>query len=290
VNTLLISALLLLLGSSAAEARPNAQALLETQDLTPDEVDRASLRPTDIAWLETPSFSWKHLETEHFILHYQRRMFASKVARLGEQFYDAISDDLPTLEDHVSPNRSHLFIFRDSKDWKRLVQQTPGVDSWAASFVSGQVMYLQEIGKSTSKKMETLAHEMTHLVFNRFLPARLPLWLNEGLAEYYGAFAYRAAKGMGQSKKNIFRPLRKWMPLQTLLEATSYPADPATVTSFYTTSQYLVGFLLIKQPRAKWDEFFGRVLTGEPALPALLDTYGWADIAALEKDFAKFAH
>jgi hypothetical protein len=163
------------------------------------------------------------------------------------------------------------------------------VDTWAASFVSGQVMYLQEVGKTTSKKMEMLAHEMTHLVFNRFLTVRLPLWLNEGLAEYYGAFAYRAAKGMGQSKRNTFRPLRKWVPLEFLLQSTSYPVEPAEVTLFYTTSQYVAGFLLIKQPREQWEVFFGRVLAGESALPALLDTYGWADMEAMEKDFAQFA-
>jgi len=289
MNKLLPSALLLLLMATAAQARPHTQAMLETQDLTLEEVDRARLRPADKAWLEEPSLHWRHLQTEHFILHYERKMFATKVARLGEQFYDAISADLPAMEDRVSPNRSHIFIFRDPKDWNQVVSQTPSVDSWAASFVSGQTMYLQEVGKSTSKKMKLLAHEMTHLVFNRFLTVRLPLWLNEGLAEYYGAFAYRAAKGMGQSKKNTFRPLRSWMPLSMLLTATTYPSDLATVTAFYTTSQYLVGYLLIKKPREKWDEFFGRVLAGEAALFALLDTYGWADVAALEKDFSKFA-
>ncbi len=277
------------LTGNAVLARPPARTLPATQDIALDAVDRTRLRPADIAWLETPSFQWKHMQTEHFVLHYDRKMFAAKVARLGEQFYDAISADLPSLEDRVSPARSHIFIFRDPKDWKQLVQQTPGVDSWAASFVSGQTMYLQEVGKTTSKKMEMLAHEMTHLVFNRFLTVRLPLWLNEGLAEYYGAFAYRAAKGMGQSKKNTFRPLRQWMPLTLLLNATSYPSDPTVVTSFYTTSQYLTGFLLIKKPREQWDLFFSRVLDGEPALSSLLGTYGWADIDALEKDFAKFA-
>jgi hypothetical protein len=131
---------------------------------------------------------------------------------------------------------------------------------------------------------------MTHLVFNRFLPVRLPLWLNEGLAEYYGEFAYRAAKGMGQSQGNAFRPLKSWIPLVELLNASAYPADPAEVGRFYATSKYLTGYLLLKLPRAKWDAFFARLLAGEPALPVLLETYGWADIAAVEKSFAQFAH
>jgi hypothetical protein len=137
--------------------------------------------------------------------------------------------------------------------------------------------------------MGTLAHEMTHLVFNRFLSVRLPLWLNEGLAEYYAEFAYRAARGMGQSKGNAFRPLNRWIPLADLLEATAYPVEPIEVNEFYATSKYLAGYLLLRQPREKWSAFFARVLAGETALPALLETYGWADVAALEKDFAQFA-
>jgi len=285
----LLFLLLLPLAWEDAEARPNANHLPETEDISLESVNRSLLLPIDIVWLEDSSFKWKHLQTEHFILHYERKMFATKVARMGEQFYDAISADLPALQDQVSPARSHVYIFRDPKDWKSIIARTPGLDPWAASFVRGQSMYLQEIGKRTSKKMETLAHEMTHLVFNRFLTVRLPLWLNEGLAEYYGAFAYRAAKGMGQSKRNTFRPLRQWMPLANLLTATTYPTDPAEVTLFYTTSKYLVGFLRIKYPQEKWDLFFARLMDGESALPALLDTYGWADVEALEKDFAKFA-
>ena len=216
-------------------------------------------------------------------------MFAAKVARLGEQFYEAISADLPNLADRVSPARSHVFIFRDPRDWQRIVAGTPGMESWTASFVRGQALYLQETGTAIADKMETLAHEMTHLVFNRFLPVRLPLWLNEGLAEYYGEFAYRAAKGMGQSQGNAFRPLRQWTPLAELLAATAYPVDPQDVGRFYATGKYLVGYLLLKQPRENWDRFFARVLAGEPAVPALLDTYGWADVAAAEKAFAQFA-
>ncbi len=258
------------------------------QDVGAETVDRSKLSQADAAWLDHPNYRWKHLQTEHFVLHHDQKMFAAKVARMGEQFYAAISADLPNLRDRVAPARSHIFIFRDPRDWKTVVASTPGMEPWAASFVSGNVMYLQEVGTAASDKMDMLAHEMTHLVFNRFLPVRLPLWLNEGLAEYYGEFAYRAAKGMGQSKGNAFRPLRTWTPLSELLKATAYPAEPAEVSFFYATSKYLVGYLLLRQPREKWDAFFARLLAGDPAGPALLETYGWADLAAAEKAFAAF--
>jgi hypothetical protein len=73
-----------------------------------------------------------------------------------------------------------------------------------------------------------------------------------------------------------------------LLNATAYPVQPLEVNQFYATSKYLVGYLLWKLPRDKWNAFFGRVLEGEDPQAALLHTYGWADIDALEKEFGRF--
>ena len=268
---------------------PGAAKPPEPQDIAAEAVERAGLPPDDIALLDHPRYKWQHLQTAHFLLHHDQKMFAAKVARMGEQFYDSISADLPDLRDRAPAERSHIFIFRDPREWKALVAATPGMEPWAASFVRGNVMLLQETGASPADKMDMLAHEMTHLVFNRFLPVRLPLWLNEGLAEYSGEFAYRAAKGMGQSRGNAFRPLKSWTPLAELLDATAYPADPAEVSRFYATSKYLAGYLLLDQPREKWAAFFARVLAGESAPAALLDTYGWTDVGALEKTFSRFA-
>jgi len=280
---------LVLAAVSAGALPPRAGQAQFPRDIAADNVERIRLQPEDAAWLDHPDFKWQHLQTEHFVLHYDQKMFAAKVARMGEQFYAAISADLPDLQDRTAPARSHIFIFRDPRDWQTVVAGTPGMEPWTASFVRGQVMFLQETGTATSEKMGTLAHEMTHQVFNRFLPIRLPLWLNEGLAEYYGEFAYRAARGMGQGKRNAFRPLKSWTPLDVLLQATAYPLEPAEVHLFYTTSKYLTGYLLLRQPREKWQAFFAQLLAGQPAMSALLQTYGWADIAELKKDFARFA-
>lgn len=273
--------------ATALPPRLNQPAEIAQQDISAEEVDTTGLLPADIALLRDSRFGWKHLQTERFILHYEQKIFAAKVARMGEQFYEAISGDLPNLKDRVSPVRSHIFIFRQARDWQAVVASVPGLDPRVISFVRAQAMYLQEFGTG-AEKFNLLAHEMTHLVFNRFLPVRLPLWLNEGLAEYYGEFAYRAARGLGQSKKSAFPPLRHWTPLAELLTTTSYPASAVENTRFYATSKYLTGYLLLKHPREKWDAFFDRLLAGEHAIQALLLTYGWADIAAMEKDFAKF--
>jgi hypothetical protein len=261
---------------------------VEMEDVARDAVDHAGLLPADVAMLEQADFRWRHLQTHHFVVHYERKTFATRVARMGEQFYDAISGDLPALQDRMDPRRSHIFIFRKPRDWQTVVANTPGLEPWAASFVRGQAMYLQEIGRGKADKMSMLAHEMTHLVVNRFLTVRLPLWLNEGLAEYYGEFAYRRARGLTHRERNVFKALRDRTPLADLIAATDYPADPAEVARFYATAKQLVGWMLWKLPREKWTAFLTRIMAGERATAALLDTYGWTDIDDLATEFADF--
>ena len=268
-----------MLSEPSARAAPSPSA--------PD-ADLSVLLPMDREILDDTRFNWRQIQTEHFTIHCERKAFAAKVARLAEQFYSAISSDLPDLQDHIAPRRSHIFIFRHARDWQAVVAETPGLEPWTASLVRGQVMWLQELDGDSSEKMGILAHETTHLVFNRFLRVQLPLWLNEGLAEYYREFAYRAARGMGRSKRSAFPPLRTAMPLAELLAATTYPTDPAQVDVFYKTGKYIVGWLLWKLPREQWDAFFGRVLAGESATDALLDVYGWSDLDAMQDDFERF--
>lgn len=273
--------------SSAASAA-QATADDEAREIPSSQVEREVLRPSDIAMLDNPDFSWIHLQTTHFVIHCEKKIFAAKVARLGERFYTAISSDLPELHDRLTPIHSHIFIFSDPRDWQTLITQNPELTPQVASYVVGNAMYLQEYGDSTGEKMSLLAHEMTHLVMNRFLPIRLPLWLSEGLAEYYGEFAYRAAKGMGQSKSNAFRSMSVTFPLNMLFSLSSYPADPLATDLFYRTSKYVTGYLRLRQPREKWYAFFDRLLQGDDATEALLAVYEFSSIEDFEKEFLKF--
>ncbi|NLB66270.1 MAG: hypothetical protein GX803_07375 [Lentisphaerae bacterium] len=279
---------LILAGTAADAAPPGAASAADMRDIPAEAVDRAGLLPVDVAMLTNPGFRWQHLQTEHFIVHYERKTFATRVARMGEDFYKAISEDLPDMQDRLGAQRSHIFIFRTPRDWQTVLANNPGAGPWAVSFVRGQTMYLQESGAGQADKMGLLAHEMTHLVFNRFLTVRLPLWLNEGLAEYYGEFAYRRSKGLTHRERKVFTPLRQRMPLEVLLTATAYPVEPAAVDLFYATAKQMVGFLVWKLPRDKWNIYFNRILAGDPPLAALLETYEWEDINAAEKAFHQF--
>lgn len=255
-----------------------------------DEVPRDTLLPADLSWLDASGHAWHHLRTAHFVIHYEKKIFASKVARLAESFYGYISADLPPdLPDRLGDRLSHIFVFADARDWPAVLAGTPGLTPLTVSFVRNQAMYLQEWGDNSSDKMSVLAHEMTHLVINRFLKKPIPLWLNEGLAEYYGEFAYRAVRGMGQSKSSAFPATKNLLPLQTLLALTTYPPDTVVLT-YYRTAKYLVGFLRLKHAPACWNAYLAAVATGTPSTPALLSAFPYPDLPTLETAFGKFAH
>ncbi len=255
-----------------------------------DEVPRDTLLPADLSWLDASGHAWHHLRTAHFVIHYEKKIFAAKVARLAESFYDYISADLPPdLPDRLGDRLSHIFVFADARDWPTVLAGTPGLTPLTVSFVRNQAMYLQEWGDNSSDKMSVLAHEMTHLVINRFLKKPIPLWLNEGLAEYYGEFAYRAVRGMGQSKSSAFPATKNLLPLQTLLALPTYPPDTVVLT-YYRTAKYLVGFLRLKHAPACWNAYFTAVATGSPSTPALLSAFPYPDLPSLETAFGKFAH
>jgi hypothetical protein len=237
--------------------------------------------------LDLPDIEWKHAQTAHFVIHYEQAIFARKVARMAEFFYTYIAQDLQGAEDCVS-GRSHIFIFRSEKRWREFAAAAGDVPDWTFSRVEGPVMFLQQ-AENTSSSGDVLAHETTHLVVNRFFEKRCPLWLNEGLAEYYRVFAYSAYKGVKKSKRAQFGRLANPFELDELLYTQVYPHETARVASFYATAQYFVAFLLLDQQPQAFMPFVEDLMGGMDVKLALSKHYGLESMGDVQKQFNKFA-
>jgi hypothetical protein len=256
-------------------------------DLGTNDFDRVCLMDQGGRTLGLKEFKWHHAQTTHFVLHYENSIFAQKVARMAEFFYDYISDDMKVTKD-LRGGRSHIFIFNSKKDWDLFQSKySENPSKWVASWVKGTEMFLQQTGGG-SDAADTLGHEMTHLIINRFFDGDPPLAINEGLAEWYGEFAYAAFKGVKKSKKQEFKRFDGAIPLPTLLAAQNYPDDEQMVRRFYLTAKYFVGFLMIERPQEKFAPFFADLTAGTPVQAALEKHYGLSSAAALEKEFTKF--
>jgi hypothetical protein len=232
-------------------------------------------------------FSWKHAQTPHFVIHYEQAIFARKVARMAEFFHATIAQDLHSACDQAE-GRSHIFIFRSARRWDDFRRADGAVPEWTSSQVEGPVLFLQQ-ADNLSSSGTVLAHEMTHLVMNRLLSGRAPLWLDEGLAEYYGEFGFSEFKGAKRSKRPVFSKLADPYPLKALLHASSYPVDGGQVQAFYETSKYLVAFLLLERPAASFLPFMADLMAGVDAPAAFSTHYGFASLEDLDKEFRRFA-
>lgn len=251
-----------------------------------EQIDQRNIDQRGRLVLSMDGFKWDHAQTDHFVLHYERRIFARKVGRMAEFFYDHIRNEFGLEEDRM-PGRSHIYIFRDAKDWKEFIRAARVNAEWAFSLVQGPSMYLQQ-ADSTSDSGGILAHEMTHLVVNRFIPGRIPIWLNEGIAEWYEEFAYAAYKGIKKSRRGEFKDFGAQYPLLRLFAATDYPQHPKEVRAFYSTAKHFVGYLMLEYGPETLYAFTEDLVVGKPLHLAFKDHYGFNSLAEAEQEFEDF--
>src|SRR5439155_16339934 len=135
-------------------------------------------------------------------------------------------------------HKSQVFAFHDDADWKQFREaiRLP----WIGGVTHGdEFFYLSasETGQFDSKG-KVQAHEMTHLILNRFFHGRPPLWLNEGIAEYFGQ---RKTTGISEFRRQM--GATPPVPLPRLFEAETYPRSEFEIQAFYAEAAIVVDFL-----------------------------------------------
>ncbi len=256
-------------------------------ELEGDPFDRTLVTDLGNKALAMEDLDWRHAHTDHFVVHYEHGIFARKVARMAEFFYNYIARDMEGLEDRAN-GRSHIYIFRKPERWELFLNTVATTSpEWSFSFVRGPEMYLQQ-AHNTRQSASILAHEMTHLIMNRFFPGAPPLWLNEGIAEWYEEFAYAEYKGIKKSRRSLFKIIENKYPFRTLFDSRTYPESGDDVSRFYQTSKFLVGFLRLEYPPEKFVGLIRDATTDTPSMDALRKHYGFSGYEALEEEFEKF--
>ena len=268
---------------SASEARKLNWTALDT---APESIPDAT--PPELSAIKDSGIKWKWAETPHFVIHYYKKTFALRVARMAEFFYYYIGDDLEGPED-IATGKSHIFVFDEAEDWQNFLTDSGGT-SWTAAYVRGRVMMLQRGGDS-ERSSALLAHEMTHLILNRYFKHHPPNWMNDGSAEWYEAFVRSKFKGGGQNVSRTFSDglQGNYIPLEQLLSMQGYPAQDM-IHSFYKTSKYFIAFLRITYGDAEYLKFLNQVvMDGTDANTALTNVFGFSNVNEILPSFEKFA-
>jgi tetratricopeptide (TPR) repeat protein len=124
-------------------------------------------------------------------------------------------------------------------------------------------------------------HEYTHMI--TALNSRwLPVWLNEGMAEFYAYTRFEENKTLIGAPTERFRALRErpWIPIETLItvnQRSPYYHDEDKVQMFYAESWALVHYCLFGPNMGggkKLDDYYQRMQKGTEQKQAFQEAFG----------------
>jgi hypothetical protein len=238
--------------------------------------------------------AWKHAESDHFVVHYTDLASVKPVIDYIENAYCVVVQ-LLQVEEARGAAKSHVFVFPDSPSWlawlgkHNLPPQVAGY-AYKAELLFGA-------GQDKDDYIKTICHEATHAIVARYYPGRrLPLWLNEGLADYSASRAIALKRNQKLQKflgaGTIDRDLRPVFARKGYEDApkASAPAsgpkmvrafDPAgqlaeieKLRTFYRTSERCVMALNEHVDSANFPKFVNLLAAGNPTDLALRTAYG----------------
>jgi len=287
-----IPALLLMLAAGACMgASPNelAQrercAKIDAVDKPFDQLSHQEISDVGRAALGIDASKWKHAESDHFIIHYQLNDVKNRLIREAEYYYWKIQDDMK-LNNDLTGHKSHIFVFQDDDGW-RAFQGTTGLQN-IAGVTMGHEFYSFYPKRKDKDFSGTVAHEMTHLVFNRFFTGRPPLWLNEGFAEYQAHNAFQSLYGKRLGAINKDTSLVGQVDFLTITTWTTYNQKPDVNQAFYVKSQLAVAVLIDKGGPQRFVQFVDTMIQN-PDFPAAFNWHYHDVFADMDKFLKELA-
>jgi tetratricopeptide (TPR) repeat protein len=243
---------------------------------------------------------WTEARSPHFtVISDASPMQARKTAKSFEQFRVLLEDFLPP--DHKMDAGSPLIVFamKDGDGLKALLPKDrlkKNAAETAGIFMGNSEMRFVALRLDVPGDWvnHTVYHEYVHMVM-RLNYRKLPLWLDEGLAELL-AFAKLSDRksSLGDESPELLRHLRSQsrIPLPVLMTVTDqspYYTQADTKQAFYARSWALTHYLMLDEKGAHASQFkqFLRLLKDGIAEPeARASAFG--DLKILDEDFGKY--
>lgn len=229
---------------------------------------------------------WKHAQTEHFFVHFHGNAEAALAVQYVEGAYTILMR-LLNLDPQHGPARSHIFVLSPAewKSYKSAHNLSPQLGGFA--FKTELILGASADGFARIESIHVLCHEVTHAIVARFYrDQKLPLWLNEGLADYI-ALRTIQAKGVLDDGGRIQAAREKIMAILAgqpdpqmdvarVFTRMRYGnrTTPDRMAAFYANSQKCVRTLLEKLPVDRFALFFNALAAGNEPNIALTLAYG----------------
>jgi tetratricopeptide (TPR) repeat protein len=215
-----------------------------------------------------------------------------KVATRLEQFRDVFSRLLERTK-FTSSTPTTVMVFKDFDSYKKFAP--PNTSGYFQSGEDRNYIALSAVVDEANDPFTTIFHEFVHLLVKNNVQ-NMPLWFNEGLAEYYSTFQIKEGDRkvwLGKVISNHVYTLRerKLVPLQTLFSVDhSSPLynESEKMSLFYAESWALVHYLLLNAERKpQLTRFLNLLLTGESPDKAFPVAFG-ADYGVIEKELKAY--
>lgn len=212
---------------------------------------------------------WRHGETEHMIIHFQKLAEAQRAAREAEAYYDYITKDLGLTKDYRT-GKSHLFIFAKSNDWFSFCTEIGKGRIFCTS--KGSEMFIEAPANSATFSRH-LAFPVTSCVLYRFFPKRVPLWVYQGVSYFEEGNAYKKNKGIAGGERGSERRGTATYSLVDLLNVTQWPTDSSERREYDRTCEKLVRFLLTQVDRRRFASLVLKLGDGVTFQQAVVEVY-----------------
>jgi tetratricopeptide (TPR) repeat protein len=230
--------------------------------------------------LVTPSFTfYSNAEGE------VTQRFAAKLEDFRHFVAGALGDGAV-----ASPLPTEVYLFASHEDFEAfgLGQSNVG---WFTSTRQANVIAIDAAALAGT---EVAYHEYVHFIVENATPA-VPLWLNEGLAEFYSTFRQQGERAeVGRPLERHVEFLRRHR-LSSLAELFAVDRQSPDYTEesrrglFYAQSWAFVHYLLVGQKEfdVEVGDFLGRMRDGEPADAAYEAAFGTSTVG-LRRDLEHY--
>lgn len=189
-----------------------------------------------------------------------------------------------------SPLPTKIYVFADERSFApyrdaangRVSENTAGVFLPRSE---GNYVVMMSGSGTADGASRVIQHELTHHFLRSTIPAGVPLWFSEGLAEFYSTFAVDGDSmkiGLAREDHLQFLKGEQLLPFSRLAaidEKSSEYNEGVRRGVFYAESWALVHDLMLSTPerRSQVGVFLTQIANGQPAADAFHRAFGMSD-------------
>jgi len=239
---------------------------------------------------------WIRVDTEHFsLLSNASERRTTTIGRNLEQLRRVLEETTQGFKLH-SPLDTRIYVFADEASFTPFKLDADGKPSDLAGYFVGTPdgNYVALDASAGEKPFPVIYHEFLHYVMENTVPS-LPLWLDEGLAEFYSSFVItggRAQIGLPLDHHLAWLAGHPMIPLRELFEVdhdSPHYNETERIGTFYAQSWALTHFLVAGSPerRSRFGRLFAALARGVDSRTAFEQAFE-IDLVSVEQQLVAY--